>query len=84
MSARFNTKFMIAYIKLYKTFSCPSVSKNVYVGAHTEILLKFAIKIKFLRCSNFSLPKPLSNYFLCFLILVLCWSYSGEIEIRTF
>ena len=57
MSARFNTKFMIAYIKLYKTFSCPSVSKNVYVGAYTEILLKFAIKIKFLRCSNFSLPK---------------------------
>ena len=59
MSARFNTKFMIAIamIKLYKTFSCPSVSKNVYVGAHTEILLKFAIKIKFLRCSNFSLPK---------------------------
>ena len=38
---------MITYIKHYKTLSCPSVSKNVYVGAHTEILLKFAIKIKF-------------------------------------
>ena len=56
MSARFNTKFMIAYIKLYKTFSCPSVSKNVYVGAHSEILLKFVIKNKFLRCSSLYLP----------------------------
>ena len=36
MSARFNTKFMISYLKLYKTFSCPSVSRNVYVGAQTE------------------------------------------------